>query len=340
MATAKFQIGYWVASTEKPFPPQNDPIPFFTHLYYAFLQVQAETGELIIPVELEQDMNTFVQCVHDKQKKAIVSIGGTKPNNSKSDDPSIAISTMAKSAAKRSKFIESTFAFAKNYGFDGLELAWVYPKTKNDMRNLTNLFSEWKASNTEKKLLSAAVYCQPNIPNDSNQEIKYPAELDKHIDILNIILYNYCPVTCQHSQFNPSNPGPVNSSKLAIDLWSEARISKYKLVMGIPLYGGKWILADEKDTSIGAPVEGYLGRVAYRDIPDPEAGKFDDKVTKCMYKAENEGDRAVWYGYEATPSVMEKVEYAKKNLGGYFLYSIGYDDDDFTLCSAAAEQMG
>ncbi|XP_060973791.1 class V chitinase CHIT5 isoform X1 [Cannabis sativa] len=338
MAPAKFRIGYWLASTEKSFSPENDStVPLFTHLYYAFLQVQEGTGELIIPPELEEDMRSFVNCAHDKNKKALVSIGGPK---TKTDDPSSAISMMARSADKRNKFVESTLAFAKDFGFDGFELAWEYPKTKNEMRNLSNLFSGWKSSlksskdDTKNLLLSIAVYCKPIIPNiSSNQEIKYPHELENYVDIFNIILYNYCPVTCQHSQFNPSNPGPNNSSEDSIKSWTTTSgFSTYKLVMGIPLYGQKWILGDQKDISIGAPTIAYVGPVAYKDIPDPEGGIFDKEVTKCMYKA----DKTTWYGYEATSSITEKVDYANKHLGGYFLYAIGDDDDDRTMCTAAA----
>ncbi|KAF4351795.1 hypothetical protein G4B88_030156 [Cannabis sativa] len=291
MAPAKFRIGYWLASTEKSFSPENDStVPLFTHLYYAFLQVQEGTGELIIPPELEEDMRSFVNCAHDKNKKALVSIGGPK---TKTDDPSSAISMMARSADKRNKFVESTLAFAKDFGFDGWKSSL---KSSND--------------DTKNLLLSIAVYCKPIIPNaSSNQEIKYPHELENYVDIFNIILYNYCPVTCQHSQFNPSNPGPNNSSEDAIKSWTTASgFSTYKLVMGIPLYGQKWILGDEKDISIGAPTIAYVGPI----FPDPEGGIFDKEVTKCMYKA----DKTTWYGYEATSSVTEKVDYANKHLGG------------------------
>ncbi|KAF4359610.1 hypothetical protein F8388_003613, partial [Cannabis sativa] len=271
MAPAKFQIGYWIASTEKPFSPENDSIvPLFTHLYYAFLQVQEGTGELIIPPELEEDMRSFVNCAHDKNKKALVSIGGPK---TKTDDPSSAISMMARSADKRNKFVESTLAFAKDYGFDGFELAWEYPKTKNEMRNLSNLFSGWKSSlkssndDTKNLLLSIAVYCKPIIPNaSSNQEIKYPHELEN--------------------------------------------------------YGQKWILGDEKDTSIGAPTIAYVGPVAYKDIPDPEGGIFDKEVTKCMYKA----DKTTWYGYEATSSVTEKSKWEHENEDLIDILPLQFDD--------------
>ncbi|KAM6555095.1 hypothetical protein CsatB_015857 [Cannabis sativa] len=337
-----YQIGYWLASKEKLFSSENKSIvSSFTHLYYAFLQVQNDTGELIIPPELENDMKSFVKSAHDNQKKALVSIGGPK---TKTDDPSSAISMMAKSAEKHNKFVESTLAFAKDFSFDGFELAWEYPKTENDMRNLSNLFNSWKSSlnscndNRKNLLLSIAVYCKPIIPNATLSEgIKYPPELENYVDIFNIILYNYCPViTCQHSQFNPSNPGLNNSSEDSIQSWiNTSGFSTYKLVMGIPLYGNKWILADENDSSIGAPTIAYSGPIAYKDIPDPEGGIYDKDVTKCMYKA----DKNTWYGYEASQSVNKKVEYAKKHLGGYFLYAIGDDDDGQTMCIAAAEQM-
>ncbi|KAM6555088.1 hypothetical protein CsatB_015850 [Cannabis sativa] len=339
------KIGYWLASADQRFPVADNAIPYFTHLYYGFLQVNGGTGDVIIPRELEQDMKTFSEQVRNENKKAMVSIGGPKPNNdATAADPSIAISQMAGNRASRNRFIETTLALAEKYKFDGVELAWIYPKTMVDMTNLHNLFSEWKRaadlhnlSNGRKLLLSAAVYCYPSIPNAPNEEVRYTGELNTCIDIFNIIFYNYSPVTSYHSRFGrPIRPPHNYNTQDALQEWTNVGISLTKLVMGIPLYGGKWIMADDvNEVTDGAQAVEYKGRVAYRDIPDPESGTYDD-VAWCTSKVERDANgNPFWYGYEDTQSVREKVLQANNRLGGYFLYAINHDADDLTLCRAA-----
>uniref|UniRef100_A0A803QAA3 GH18 domain-containing protein n=1 Tax=Cannabis sativa TaxID=3483 RepID=A0A803QAA3_CANSA len=248
----------------------------------------------------------------------MVSIGGPKPNNDATAiDPSIAISQMAGNTASRKRFIETTLALAENYKFDGVELAWIYPKTKLDMTNLHNLFREWKIAadlhnfpNGRKLLLSAAVYCYPSIPNAPNEEVRYTGELDTCIDIFNIIFYNYSPVTSYHSRFGPIRPSHNYNTQDALQEWRNVRISLTKLVMGIPLYGGKWIMADDvNEVTDGAQAVEYKGRVAYRDIPDPETGGTYDDVAWCTSKVERDANgNPFWYGYEDTKSVSKKID--------------------------------
>ncbi|KAL1221154.1 Class V chitinase [Cardamine amara subsp. amara] len=73
---------------------------------------------------------------------------------------------MASNPISRKSFIWSSISIAKNYRFDGLDLAWEYPKTEVEMSNFGKLLEEWRSAvgddndRTEipELLLTAAVY--------------------------------------------------------------------------------------------------------------------------------------------------------------------------------------
>ncbi|KAF4388758.1 hypothetical protein G4B88_019035 [Cannabis sativa] len=301
----------------------------FTHLYYAYLQLN-DLGELIIQKTL--DIEKFIEAVDRADKIPMLSIGGPKQEKPGATDPAVAISGMVNDPVKRKNFIKSSIDFAEKFGFKGIELAWEYPRTEADMTNLEDLFEDWSSeASGSGLLLGLKVYRAPELPTtNAKNNLKYPLTDDfiKCVDIFNIILYNYFPITCAHSQVDSSKTVSVNCTSDAIALWSKTNVPKTKLVMGIPLFGKEWKLAYPSDENkIGSQVIAYNGNISYGEIQNPEGGAFD-ATTKTMYMTQGDS----WYGYDGKRSIKSKIDYLKQEgLGGYFLHAIRDDDDDQTL---------
>ncbi|PON57301.1 1,4-alpha-glucan-branching enzyme [Trema orientale] len=328
--------GYWLAQQATILPSERIPVSCFTHVFYAFVGVDPGTGALRIPQQDEEQIENFVDRIHRDNRKAILSIGGPK---SSAFDPSIDITTMASERGKRTAFINSTIQASERFRFDGFDLAWEFPRTQDEMNSLGLLIEEWRQQIRSRQpalVLAATVRFSPVIPK-APQPIKYPAAaINANLDFINLILYNYTPVTCGPARFNV-DPYSIGNSANGISSWTEAGVGVTKLAMGIPLFGNKWLLADIGDNGIGAPVAGYNGQVPYSQINGANNGTFDP-VTRSQYVAEG----TTWYGYEGAQSIADKISHAKQNnlVGGYFLYPLGYEDSGHTLSRAASDAWG
>lgn len=331
--------GYWPSFLADSFPPSTIPTQNFTHLFYAFLVPEATTYKLSITQHDEQWMGNFTATLHAKNPpaKAFLSIGGGN-----SSTPST-FSNMVSSLDTRGAFINSTILVARKYGFDGLDLDWEFPSNPQDMSNLSQLFSEWRAvieldsllSGKPRLLLSAAVYFAPKfflaeVPRT------YPVDaIQTYVDFVSPMCYDYhgsweTSVTGEHALLY--DKASNISTSFGISSWIEIGVPPEKLVMGLPMYGRTWKLKDPNEHGIGAPAvgtgPGNLGILSYAQIVDfnlaNRATVVYDNETVSMYSYAGTS----WIGYDGLISVTNKVKFAQaQGLGGYFLWAIGYDNN-------------
>ncbi|PON52383.1 1,4-alpha-glucan-branching enzyme [Parasponia andersonii] len=239
--------GYWLSEDAASFPPERIPTSNFTHLFYAYVPVNATNGKLII--SKTQEIKNFVAAVQRGHKKAILSIGGPR---TATENPTNAISVTVNDPNKRASFINSTIDDAVKFGFDGLDLAWEFPDTQVDLDNLPTLVTEWRNQIDDRQvelLLGATVYFAPELPR-GEKSMEYPADsINQNLDFVNLVLYNYSPTTGAHAQFY-ANQAHTRSSDRGITSWNNAGVPASKLVLGIPLFGKKWTSLNEYDNGI------------------------------------------------------------------------------------------
>ncbi|GLJ54637.1 hypothetical protein SUGI_1173810 [Cryptomeria japonica] len=152
------KVGYWPASD---LPPSSVDASLYTHLLYAFADLNPQTYEVTVFAANQESIALFTSTVQKSNPsvKTLLSIGG---GNAKMED----FSTMAADSSLRKKFIGSAISLARQYSFHGVDLDWEYPQTLADMENWGQLFTEWKAAVVEESgtsgkdplLLTAAVY--------------------------------------------------------------------------------------------------------------------------------------------------------------------------------------
>ncbi|KAJ9688910.1 hypothetical protein PVL29_014525 [Vitis rotundifolia] len=338
---------YWPSWLAESLPPVGIPTSYFTHLFYAYLQLDASTYQLSITQPDEQWMGNFTATLHANNPlvKAFLSIGGGASNP-------YTFSNMAGDPDNRAAFINSTIDVARKYGFDGLDLDWEFPTNSQDMSNLAILYSEWHAavkkeahySGQYKLLLSSAVYFASDFFL-SDVPRSYPADaIKKYVDFVSPMCFDY------HGSWDTSVTGAHAllydkasniSTSYGISSWIEAGVPPEKLVMGLPLYGRTWELKDQNKHGIGDPAVGTGpgdGIMAYTNIVDFNSEKgateiYDEEtVSTYSYAGTN------WIGYDGPISTENKVKFAwEQGLGGYFLWALGDDDKNWTLSKTASK---
>lgn len=161
-ATGGIKGAYWPSWQALTLAPSSIPTAYFTHVFYAFLQIDSTSYNLLVTQPDEQWMGNFASTLHaaSPPAKAILSIGGYGA------DISSHYSSMVSSYDNRAAFIQSAISTARKYGFDGLDLDWEFPANPQDMSTLASLYQELRASidsesvssGKPKLLLSSAVY--------------------------------------------------------------------------------------------------------------------------------------------------------------------------------------
>uniref|UniRef100_U5EUT6 Putative imaginal disc growth factor 4 n=1 Tax=Corethrella appendiculata TaxID=1370023 RepID=U5EUT6_9DIPT len=107
-------------------------LSFCTHLVYGYAGLKAENNKLVSLNE-QLDLDTgkgYFRAVNTLKRKfpnlkVILSVGGDHDNENREK-----YLTILESSVGRTSFINSAYTILKSYTFDGLNLAWEFPKAK------------------------------------------------------------------------------------------------------------------------------------------------------------------------------------------------------------------
>lgn len=269
-----------------------------THLVYGYAGINAETfkvAPLISNEELDMNNGLYRQVTGIKSKypslKVLLSVGGD------ADETSDKYLALLESSTGRISFTNSVNVLLKNYGFDGLDLAFQFPKIK-PKKIRSSLGSVWHSF--KKTIGAAGKVVDEHSEEHKNQftslvvELKNSFRLDNYelavtvLPNVNATLYLDVPSIKNYVDFinlaafdvytperNPKEADYVAPTLSVTDRNVEENVdfvSTYliangfagnKIVVGLPTYGRAWKI--EKDATItGAPP-------VAADGPAPEA---------------------------------------------------------------------
>eukprot|EP00257_Ricinus_communis_P018672 XP_015577455.2 cysteine-rich receptor-like protein kinase 19 isoform X1 [Ricinus communis] len=341
MAKPWIKAAYYDSSGNLPASSVNSAL--FTHIYYGFAGIDNSTYQLSYPFSNEQDVSTFTATLKRKNPSIItlLSIGLAYRNYS-------TFSTMVSQPSYRKAFIRSSIKIARRYGFHGLDLAWLWPNTSFDMKNVGVLLEEWRAAvNSESRnssepqiILTMMTYRLPVIGN-----LTFPVEsIERNLNWVNILTFDYhLPLkeraTGNHAAlYDPS--GHVNTD-FCVRAWLERGLPPSKLVLGLPYHGYAWTLVNPNDNSVGAPSSGpdltMDGSIGYKMIQSVISGYGYGVAStyNATYAVNYFTIRTTWINFDDVEAIRTKISYAvTKGLLGYFVFQLA-NDDDWKLSRAA-----
>ncbi|KAI5168918.1 Chitinase-3-Like Protein 1 [Manis pentadactyla] len=322
-------------------PDAIDPF-LCTHVIYSFANIsndEIDTWEWN-DVTLYDTLNTLKD--RNPSLKTLLSVGGWNFGTQRFSD-------IASNTRRRGTFIKSVPPFLRTYGFDGLDLAWLYPGRRNK-QHFTALVKEMKAefakeaqAGAEQLLLSAAVSAG-KVFIDSGYDI---AQISRHLDFISLLTYDFhgawSQTTGHHSPlFRGRDQGSsdrFSNTDYAVSYVLRLGAPAHKLVMGIPTFGRSFTLASS-NTGMGAPTSGpgIAGRftkeegiLAYYEICDFLRGATVHRLLDQEVPYATKGNQ--WVGYDDKESVKSKVQYLRsRQLAGAMVWALDLDDFRGTFC--------
>lgn len=365
-------------------PDQIDP-SLFTHINFAFGMFgfvswsvdpsptrtgeQRLTGDYTVqPVEWNDQTVLYPAIQSLKQKnpnlKTLLSIGGWSFNTC-DDTPETAgtkypygpftcqlFSKMAADPNGRAQFIQSAIDYAKQYGFDGIDLDWEYPAVSNrggqdaDYDNYLALLQEFRQTAGPDFLITAATAAVPKGSKTGDSFFQWLAQCAQYLDWFNVMSYDY------HGAFDDPNtmgtganapllqdsvPNGTFDIKNTVESYLKASIPKEKIVLGLPTYGRSYVIEDRTD-GFGKPFSSAgpagsatatPGILAYYEILEKIAnGELDvqkwDDATLTLYAYSTK--TGLWVSYDDPQSLGYKVSYlTEKELEGAMVWAIDMD---------------
>lgn len=325
------RAAYW-PSFDDQFPATLINTSYFTHVYYAFLHPDPNTYNLVVTPLDQKKLPELINGIGSKIK-TVISIGGGD------DSDSQILAKLSRTKAGRTAFITSAIKVAREYRFNGLDLDWEFPSNAVEMLSLGVLFMDWrkalekeaKSSGKARLTLSSAVYYSSKFTTYGLPR-SYPAKkLAKYLDWISPMCYDYHGSWDNFTGANAAlyDPNSDISTVSGIGSWIKAGVPPAKIVMGLPMYGHTWKLKDPNVNHMGAPATGSGpgdGTLTYNQVIEFNKRnraivKYDTmSVSYYSYIGDD------WIGYDDVPSIVSKVEFAKRRgLGGYFFWALGQD---------------
>ncbi|KAM2747554.1 hypothetical protein EV2_026694 [Malus domestica] len=350
------RAGYWYAGSQSPIPEINSAL--FTHLICGFADVNSSTYQLSIPSAHVQYFSSFTDIVKRKNPSTITllsiwnglaerrraKLGGENANFS-------VMSSMLEKPSNRKSFIESSIKMARRYGFQGIDLNWLWPNEASDMINIGKLLDEWRAavtyesrnSSQSRLMLIMAVRYLPAF-----ESLIYPIEsMKRNLDWAHVVAYDYHlsskeNVTGAHAALY--DPLIHVNTDYGIRQWFNYSFPASKLVLGLAYHGYAWTLANPEDNNgIGAPASGIAvtqdGSVNYKYIKWYTRSYRAPIVYNATYVVNYCVIGSSWVGFDDVEAIRAKIAYAKeKKLLGTNVFQVNNDDENWALSRAAQEE--
>lgn len=209
--------GYWFTHTNTHLPLSKIDTKLFTHIFCGHAGIHSQTYELSISNSAKPLLDDFSKTTkqNNPELRTLISIGGD-------DAQADRFAAMAANSSHRATFIRSFISKAREGNFDGVDLQWLYPYSKEDMTNFEALITECyngvvreaKESHQPRLILVASVFYSPNVEN-----VTYPIQgMRRNLNWVNVIAYDIYTPALSSNETGPSsalyNPKRSSSSGL------------------------------------------------------------------------------------------------------------------------------
>lgn len=336
----------WYRPGEGKYTPDDIDETLCSHIVYGFAVLNGETLTIKTHDSWADIDNHFYEKVTALKKKGIkvtVAIGGW--NDSLGDK----YSRLVRSRENRARFINDVVEFIEKYNFDGLDLDWEYPvcwqvecwKGKPDEKEAFAEFVKELAWTFKPRgwLLSAAV-SPSKMVIDAGYEVP---KLAKYFDWIAVMTYDFHGNWDRQTghiaplYYYPGDKWDYFNANFTMHYWVEKGAPSRKLIMGFPMYGQSFRLADPNkrglnDASYGPGEAGKYTRaggfLSYYEICE-KTGKdgwtvVRDPEGRIGPYASHESQ---WVSYDDVADVRRKSKFVRDNkFAGAMIWALDLDD--------------
>ncbi|CAN9128973.1 unnamed protein product [Alternaria alternata] len=342
--------------------PQEIPAKRLTHLLYSFADNKPDGTVFLTDSYADVEKHYATDSWNDvgnnlygslkqlqilkaknRNLKVLLSIGGwTYTNTNKHMDGPMA------TAEGRQRFASSCVELIRDYGFDGIDVDWEYPKDKEQGHQWLELLKEIRSQMN--KYADKLVH-----KDDSGYELKpkflltiaSPAgeknyrnlplrEISEVTDFIDLMAYDYAgswdKQTGHNSNLYPSTSNPLSTpfnTASVLAAYNAAGVPSSKLNLGMPLYGRSFTNTQGVGKSFDSTGEGSFEKGIYdfKDLPVAGAQEYYDEEVGASYSYD-EGS-GTFVSYDTVAMALKKVDYiAQQKLGGAMWWEISGDKTD------------
>ncbi|PNF16877.1 putative chitinase 10 [Cryptotermes secundus] len=326
--------------------PEDIDSSLCTHIAYGFAVMDGGTLN-IKPHDSWADIdNNFYHKVtgfKSRGVKVLIAIGGW--NDSLGDK----YSRLVNSPSSRANFIRTVLEFIEKYGFDGLDLDWEYPKCwqvdcnagpDSDKEGFAALVQELSSAFKPKGLLLSSAVSPSKVVIDVGYDVP---KLTKYFDWISVMTYDFHGHWDKQTghvaplYYYPGDTYDYFNANFSINYWLEKGADRKKIIMGMPMYGQSFTLADANKNGLNAKTYGpgqageftraggflayyeichAVKSQGYTQVRDPEG-----RIGPYAYKGNQ------WVSYDDVSDIRRKSQYIKKmDLGGGMIWALDLDD--------------
>ncbi|KAL2753888.1 glycoside hydrolase family 18 protein [Sodiomyces alcalophilus JCM 7366] len=349
---------------DRDYHPQDLPASQLTHVLYAFLNLR-ENGEVYsgdtwadvekrYPDDSWNDPGTnaygcvkqlFLLKKANRHLKTLLSIGGWTWSTN--------FPAVASTPQTRATFARTAVEFMKDWGFDGIDVDWEYPRDDTEAANQVELLRAVRDELDRYAAEHAPGYhflltiASPAGPSHYNQ--MRLAELADVIDNFYLMAYDFAgswdSVSGHQANLYP-NPNDATATPFSVDGavqgHLDAGVPASHIVLGMPIYGRDFLNTDGP----GEPYSGIgqgsweAGVWDYKDLPRPGATVQFDNVAQASYSYDNSKRHLV--SYDTPRAVESKVIYlqARGLAGSMFWEASGDRTGAESLLQTSFEALG
>jgi chitinase len=274
-----------------------------THVIFSFAH-PAKNGSVLFNGNWAlSNLKLMVSNAHKHKAKAILAIGGWYHIQGGESYPyfKAAIS----SPNSRKKLVNELIKLAQKEKLDGIDIDFEHPRSLQDARNLS-LFAKMLSNklHAEDKELSIAVNSKiHSVAGTEISSVVYDTSMFKYMDHVNIMAYD----GQWDGKYDAANLSPYPYTVNIVNYWArlfdENKLSKQKLVLGVPLYA--------------QPTDPAIKQISYSAIINRNPGYAGHDTVKMN------GTR---YYYNGSRTVQKKTRLAiDHGFGGMMLWEAGLD---------------
>lgn len=316
----KVFVGYLYGS------PRGIDFSLYTHIFHAF--VVAEADGQIRPARGVPDPE-LARRAHENGVKMVISLGGWGWDRQ--------FAAMVQDPAAEDRYIQAVLKLAEDSDYDGLDLDWEYPDTREEVVGFERLVRRLRAGLDElgerkgrRMVLTMAASSNPGTLRWLDTSF-----LVETMDWVNIMTYDMAGDWTAYAGHNAplfassKEPGGRRqSTEAAMRFMTEERgMPADRLAVGIPLYGRGFAVSEPYADKRNAP-DVRIPNGNYSNLHKllSEGGwtRLWDDETKVPWLLAP--DHSVVIGYDDAESVALKTEWAmRQGYRGVFFWQIGAD---------------